>query len=83
MSNPVVSNAIRWGCRRGMLELDLLLNHFLQENYGSLSSEEQGLFARLLEQPDPLLLEWLIGEGRPDSQEFGGLIDTIREMGCP
>lgn len=31
---------LRWACRRGMLELDVLLMPFVEEGYDALSAEE-------------------------------------------
>ena len=57
-----------WQCRRGLLELDLLLSRFLVERYPELSAAEQHQFRRLLEYPDPTLLAWIQGqEPSPDS----------------
>ncbi len=52
-------NRLRWQCRRGQLELDLILNRFLERRYPSLSEAEQKAFARLLQLPDQTLLQWL------------------------
>jgi len=54
-------NKIRWQCRRGMLELDMILISFFDNCYESLTIEEQGAFIRLLEYPDPTLYAWLMG----------------------
>ena len=58
---------LRWQCRRGLLELDLLFVRFLEQHYGALSVAEQGAFQRLLEQPDQTLLAWLQGQQEPPS----------------
>ena len=52
---------IRWQCRRGMLELDIILERFLNQRYEQLSSENKLLFSRLLNESDPVLADWLIG----------------------
>ena len=39
---------LRWQCRRGMLELDLLLNRFLESAYADLSVQQRTDFVRLL-----------------------------------
>lgn len=57
----------RWQCRRGMLELDILLSRFLDEHYSSLSASELACFHRLLEQSDTTLLAWLQGQEQPPS----------------
>ena len=53
-------NRLRWQCRRGQLELDLILNGFLERGYADLSQPEPDAFARLLQLPDPTLLQWLV-----------------------
>ena len=56
---------LRWQCRRGLLELDLLLLRFLELRYGALNAEERNAFQRLLEQPDQTLLAWVQGQQAP------------------
>ena len=50
-----------WHCRRGMKELDLLRERFARESSGSVSPGLKGAFERLLELPDPVLVELLLG----------------------
>lgn len=56
---------LRWQCRRGLLELDLLFGRFLAECYPKLTAARQEDFRRLLEYPDPTLLSWIQGQDRP------------------
>ncbi len=56
---------LRWQCRRGLLELDVLFVRFLEQRYSALSTKEQGDFRRLLEQPDQTLLGWIQGQHEP------------------
>lgn len=58
---------LRWQCRRGLLELDLLLARFLDRRYPALAVPDQEAFRRLLQEPDPRLLAWLQGQERPPS----------------
>ena len=55
-----MNNAIRWQCRRGMLELDVILNRFLDQRYASLSFVQKNIFSELLKQDDPTLFDWLV-----------------------
>lgn len=65
MSDPVVESKmpakvdsrLRWRCRRGMLELDILLNEFLDKQYTELSIEQKNIFDQVLEYPDQLLYD--------------------------
>ena len=69
---------MRWKCRRGMLELDLLLRDFLDSGYPELDVAGQQLFDRILDYPDAVLLEWLLGRIRPTDKDVAQLVDKIR-----
>ena len=69
---------MRWKCRRGMLELDLLLRDFLDSGYPELDAARQQLFDRILDYPDAVLLEWLLGRIRPTDKDVAQLVDKIR-----
>lgn len=71
-------NRLRWQCRRGMRELDLLLLQFLDSGYADLDATAVRAFARLLECPDALLLEWLLGRQRPSDKEVANVVQHIR-----
>ena len=51
----------RWQCRRGMLELDLLLNNFVDKQVENLTAEQKQIFEQLLSYPDQTLLDLLLG----------------------
>ena len=67
-----------WSCRRGMLELDLILSRFVARGLSSLTSAERESFARLLTYPDPDLYCWLMGQTTPSDAEIAHLVATIR-----
>lgn len=67
---------LRWQCRRGLLELDLLLSWFLEERYAALDPAGQDVFRDLLQQPDPALLGWLQGQETPP-ERFRELVRKI------
>ncbi len=52
---------ILWRCRRGMKELDLLLERFAREQYAGAPGSRRRAFERLLDLPDPVLAELLLG----------------------
>jgi antitoxin CptB len=41
-----------WRCRRGLLELDIVLRVFVEQTYASLTENEAEAFIRLLEYED-------------------------------
>ncbi len=58
---------LRWRCRRGMLELDLVLERFLGENYVKLTAQQLLEFDALLDLPDQALWALIRGDGAHDS----------------
>ena len=79
MNNALPIAKLRWACRRGMLELDVLLGHFLEEAYQKLPPEKQQLFVRLLNENDQDLFMWLTGRVTPLDTELANMIGMIRE----
>lgn len=69
---------LRWRCRRGARELDLVLLHYLDTRYASAGQAERVAFQRLLEADDPDLLDWLNGRARPADPALAGLVDALR-----
>lgn len=74
-----IPSKLRWACRRGMLELDVLLGKFLEEAYLSLSPEDQNLFVKLLESGDQDLFVWLTGKETPSDPELLLMVKKIQE----
>ena len=44
---------LRWQCRRGMLELDFVLERYLDSHFDQVDPEEQVQFQALLSTQDP------------------------------
>jgi len=79
MEAKIVSpNKVRWQCRRGMLELDILLISFFDQAYDTLTLSEQEAFIHLLEAPDPDLYQWLMGQDAPKDPALKAIIQCIR-----
>jgi antitoxin CptB len=73
---------LRWQCRRGMRELDLLLLRYLEREYPTASSNAQRAFERLLELTDPELLGYLVKGEQPADQDVAYVVDRIRILGA-
>jgi antitoxin CptB len=43
---------VRWRCRRGLLELDIVLGRFIADRYPRMSNEQRVVFDELLDLPD-------------------------------
>ncbi len=74
---------LAWRSRRGMLELDLLLEAFLQSEYGRLEEEGRAAYRRLLELPDQDLLERLLGLKPTTDGALADVISRIRAAVAP
>jgi len=61
-----------------MLELDLLLRDFIDTDYLQLADAQRRTLDRLLDYPDAVLLEWLMGRIRPTDKDVEQLVDKIR-----
>jgi antitoxin CptB len=70
---------IKWQCRRGMLELDLLLQPFVTRHYATLSSTQRMALQTLLGYPDQQLLEFLLGQGVPHDKDVADVAEQIRQ----
>jgi antitoxin CptB len=71
-------NRLQWRCRRGIRELDLLLRRFLEQGYDRLSHEDKRIFEYLLDQNDPDLLAWMMGNSNPPQENVRRLVADIR-----
>ena len=74
---------LKWNCRRGMLELDLILSRFLTTQLDHLTTHERIVFERLLSAPDPDIYAWLMGYETPEDTEVLSLVALIRIYGTP
>ncbi|HEV8019448.1 MAG TPA: succinate dehydrogenase assembly factor 2 [Steroidobacteraceae bacterium] len=69
-----------WRCRRGMKELDILLECYAREALPGASQAERATFAALLALPDPLLAGYLLGGDTPGEEGLARLVGRIRGL---
>jgi antitoxin CptB len=72
--------ALRWRCRRGMRELDQLMQRYLEKGWPQAADAERGLFLRLLDCEDDKLWAWFMGLERPDDAGLQTIVDRIIEL---
>ena len=70
---------LRWRCRRGLLELDVVLKNFLDQSYASLTPAEQEAFDKLLAVPDNTLWAYVKGSEIPTEKELKQIVSKIRK----
>ena len=69
---------LRWRCRRGKRELDLLLERYLNGRYRHADPAERAGFEALLERSDPDLEDLLNGRSLPECPDEARAIERIR-----
>jgi len=79
---PVELRRLRWRARRGLLENDLLIGRFLDQQGRTLDAAQNRALLKLLELPDTELLDLLLGRTEPvpplDSPDVRGLLERMR-----
>jgi len=70
----------KWRCRRGMLELDILLNSYLEKNYNSMSQQQGDVFSEVLDYPDQVLFDLLLGNMQSSDASVNRLVSEIQHI---
>jgi antitoxin CptB len=74
---------LRWRCRRGMHELDGMLESFAQAALGTLEADDFARFERILGLPDPEIVAYLTGRSAPADPDIIPLLARIRASHRP
>ena len=68
-----------WRCRRGTKELDSLLTKFFDRHFDQLRADQKDAFCLLLEHPDPLIMDWLLGRLSAPEDGTDEIVMMIRQ----
>ena len=71
---------LRWLCRRGMKELDVVMTRYLDCCYAEADEAEKKGFITLLEMPDPDLYSLLLGRNSSSNLDAEKVVQSIRSM---
>ena len=77
MVDRIDHNRVIWHSRRGMLELDLMLEPFVKKCYPTLDPAMQALYRRLLESEDQDLFDWFLRKKSVDDTELDKMVNFI------
>ena len=69
---------LRWRCRRGTKELDIVMNRYLQERYETASAEEQASFNALLDIEDPIIFDWLMDKTKAEDENLKAFVEILK-----
>jgi len=75
---PVDLRRLRWRCRRGMLENDLVLARFIDRHGAGLDQAGLAALDALLALPDPVLWELVSGRRECDDPRLAGVLALLR-----
>jgi antitoxin CptB len=73
-------NRIRWRCRRGLLENDLVLARFLAASGDSLTEQDIANLDMLLDMADNALWDVIAGRAEPDDAALAAFVARLRSL---
>ncbi len=71
---------MRWASRRGMLELDLVLEPFVLARYAGLDEQDRARFQQLMSCEDQDLFAWFMQRERPEDEELRAIVSKVLEF---
>ena len=74
----ILLKKLRWRCRRGTRELDVLLSKFLANHFQALDPALQSAFQTLLDSEDDQLWDWLTGRRQVADKQLRDIVNVIR-----
>ena len=78
--DATVTARLRWRCRRGIKEMDLLLQGFLERQYPMLDAREQAAFQALLDEADLDIYAWITSQAIPENADYLSIINPLRKV---
>ena len=82
IADPRLADRMRWRCRRGMLELDLVLNAFRERHLARLDAVGIEAFTSILSRTDPELLDLIMGRSEGLDEHERALLHLMRNEAC-
>lgn len=71
---------LKWRCRRGVKEFDVLFNRFLESEYPNLTEQQQAYFHALLDEQDPIIMDWLFERSEPEDAGLKWIINRLKVL---
>jgi antitoxin CptB len=73
------SARLRWQCRRGLRELDVLLIRYLDRRFEQADARERAAFERLLDLQDPQIMALVIGRDVPADSDLANVLARLTQ----
>ena len=71
---------LRWRCRRGQKELDIVMNRYLEQVYTDAEPSQKAAFEELLLVEDPTIIDLLMERIDAQNPEQQILLDKLRTI---
>lgn len=71
---------LRWRSRRGMRELDQLMERYLAQRWLDADDAERAVFDRLLACEDDRLWRWFLGYETAEDADLHAIVERIRTL---
>jgi len=70
---------VRWKCRKGIREIDILLSKYMEEIYQDLVDEQQEIFIEFIQKDTYEILDILVNNKSFDTK-FINLVDALKSL---
>ena len=70
---------VRWKCRKGIREVDILFSKYMEEVYRDLTPEQQKIFIEFIQQDTYEILDILVNDKSFDTK-FTNLVDALKSL---
>jgi len=71
---------LKWRCRRGVKEFDVLFGIFVETEYPDLDDKKKGYFHALLDEQDPVIMDWLFGRSEPEDEGLKWIVGRLQKI---
>jgi antitoxin CptB len=71
---------LRWHCRRGVKELDVVLSGFLEKHYQNADEASQQAFVSLLKLEDPILMSLVMEQHHSEDEAQRIVLEQMRSL---
>ena len=76
--NQIELSQLRWHCRRGVKELDVVLTNYLENHYQDSTDDLQEAFKTLLNLEDPILMSLVLDHHQIDDIAQNYILDKMK-----
>jgi antitoxin CptB len=68
-----------WRCHRGMREMDILFQNYLNRYYDDLSKEEKDIFDNFLNEIDNDIYAWIMDRDSPETPGYEKIVSQLKK----